>query len=424
MKKRFNKLASVLICITFAIFLLFIKDKVDVLWDVICNFTTILTPFIYAFGIAYILNFPYRFLSKKVFGKIKAKWFQKFVKPLSLFTTYIVILGLISFIFATLIPQLTENVTLLIKNFPKYTATFTSNMKVLLDWFASHGIDVTSIENFNSFIGEKLSTLISLENFTNISNMVINTGIVFYNWIMGLILSVYMLASKNFLLSQVKRFTTAFLPTKWMPTIFEIIDVTDDKCGKFMVGKILDSTIIGILCFITMTIIGLPYAPLISVIVAVCNIIPFFGPFIGGIPSAALLLMISPIHCLVFVIMIFILQQIDGNLIGPRIVGSRVGLVGFWSLFSVLVAGGLFGIAGMILGTPIFAAIYTLVGKKVRSRITMKGENAQRVLETNVLNSTNLTNIKVNKIKTKKHFKENNDNDEQIDEVKNTIDKS
>lgn len=417
MKKRFNKLASVLICITFAVFLLFIKDKVDVIWQVICNFATVLTPIIYAFAIAYILNFPYRFLSKKVFGKIKAKRFQKFVKPISLLLTYIVVLGLISYMFATLIPQLTENITLLVKNFPKYSETFSENMKILLDWLAAHGIDVTSLESLNSFIGDFLSKIFSPEIITNISSMVINTSIVFYNWIIGLILSVYMLASKDFLLNQVKRFATAFLPTPWMPTIFEIIDVTDDKCGKFMVGKILDSTIIGILCFITMTVIGLPYALLISVIVAVCNIIPFFGPFIGGIPSAALLLMISPIHCVVFVIMIFVLQQIDGNFIGPRIVGSKVGLVGFWSLFSVLVAGGLFGVPGMILGTPIFAAIYTLVGKKVRSRIAMKGENAQKVLDTDVLNSTNLTNIKVSNLKIKKHSKDTPTSKENIDEV-------
>ncbi|MGN0489157.1 MAG: AI-2E family transporter [Ruminococcus sp.] len=418
MKKRFNKLASVLICITFAVFLLFLKDKVDVIWGVICNLATVLTPIIYAFAIAYILNFPYRFLSNKVFGKIKAKRFQRFIKPVSLATTYIAVLGLISFMFATLIPQLTENVALLAKSFPQYSKTFSENMKLLMDWISAHGIDVTSLENLNSFIGDFLSKLFSPEILTNISSVVINTGIVFYNWIIGLILSVYMLASKDFLLNQVKRFATAFLPTPWMPTIFEIIDVTDDKCGKFMVGKILDSTIMGIMCFITMTVIGLPYALLISVIVSVCNIIPFFGPFIGGIPSAALLLMISPIDCIIFVIMIFILQQIDGNFIGPRIVGSKVGLVGFWSLFSVLVAGGLFGVAGMILGTPIFAAIYTLIGKKVKSRIAMKGENAQKVLATDVLNSTSLTNIKASNLKIKKHSKDTHTSKENVDEEK------
>jgi predicted PurR-regulated permease PerM len=403
MKKRFNKLASVLICIAFAVFLLFIKDNMGVLWGIICNFASILTPFVYAFGIAYILNFPFRFLYTKVFGRIKANWFQKFIKPISLLTTYIIVFGIISFMFATLLPQLSENISGLLKNLPGYYSSFSANAESALQWFAGHGIDVTGFEYFNSSISDEVNKLLSTENLNNLStaviSTVINTSMFFYNLIMALILSVYMLASKNFLLHQLKRFATAFLPTPWMPTIYEIIDVTDDKCGKFLVGKILDSTIIGILCFITMTIIGLPYALLISVIVAVCNIIPFFGPFIGGIPSAMLLFMISPLDCLIFVIMIFILQQIDGNIIGPKIVGSQVGLVGFWSLFSVLVAGGLFGLPGMILGTPIFAAVYTLLGKKVKNRINMKGENAQRVLEMDVLNSTSLTNINVKKVK-------------------------
>ena len=124
-----------------------------------------------------------------------------------------------------------------------------------------------------------------------------------------------------------------------------------------------------------MMIVNLPYAPLISVIIGVCNIIPFFGPFIGGIPSAFLLLLVSPLDCLIFVIIIFIIQQIDGNIINPKIVGSKVGLIGFWSLFSVMVAGAMFGIPGMILGTPIFATIYTLIGRKTKKRIIMKGSD-------------------------------------------------
>ena len=170
-----------------------------------------------------------------------------------------------------------------------------------------------------------------------------STANFFYNWIMAFILSIYMLGSKDFLCAQLKRFGAAFLPTKWMPTIYEIINVSDNKCGKFLVGKILDSSIIGLMVFVYMSLRGLPYSLLIAVIVAVCNIIPFFGPFIGGVPSALLLLLVNPAYCIEFIIMIIIFQQIDGNLIGPKIVGSQVGLVGFWSMFSVLVAGGLFG---------------------------------------------------------------------------------
>lgn len=401
MKKQFNKLASILICITFAVFLLFLKDRVDVIWGILCTFATILTPFLYAFGIAYVLSFPYRFFHDKVFGRIKAKWFQKLVKPLSLIITYIIVFGILSFMIATLIPQLMENVMGLVKNLPGYFDTFKVNSQSFLDWVSHYGVDVSAVQNLNTIISDKIGEFTdsgAINSYiNNISSFVISTGIVFYNWTIAFILSIYMLATKDFLLRQIKRFATAFLPTPWMPTLYEIVNVTDDKCGKFLIGKILDSAIIALLCFITMSVIGLPYALLISIIVGVCNIIPFFGPFIGAIPSALLLLMISPVYCLIFIIMIVVIQQIDGNFIGPKIVGSQVGLVGFWSLFSVLIAGGLFGVAGMILGTPIFAAIYTLVGRKVKSRIEMKGDNAERVLNMNVLDSTSLTDLKARK---------------------------
>ena len=175
----------------------------------------------------------------------------------------------------------------------------------------------------------------------------------------------------------------------------------------------MDSTIIALLCFICMTLLNLPYALLISVIVGICNIIPFFGPFIGGISSVLLLLIIDPWACLKFVIMIFILQQIDGNLIGPKVVGSQVGLAGFWSLFSVIVAGGLFGVEGMILGTPIFAAIYTILGKIVKSRIAAKGDNATRVLSMHMGNDTKLTNFSSgNKRKKEKEKPDNSESDD------------
>ena len=250
--------------------------------------------------------------------------------------------------------------------------------------------------------------------YDKLTSAALSTANFFYDWTMAFILSIYMLGSKEFLCELLKRLGAAFLPTKWLPTIYEIINVSDDKCGKFLVGKILDSSIIGVMVFTYMAIRGLPYALLISVIVAVCNIIPFFGPFIGGIPSALLLLLVNPAYCIEFIIMITIFQQIDGNLIGPKIVGSQVGLVGFWSIFSVIVAGGLFGLPGMILGTPIFAAIYTLVGRKTKSRIEMKGENAERVINMSVVKSSSLTNMKAKVIK--KDRKTDGKNDEDVPE--------
>ena len=402
MKKQFNKLAGWLICIVFAVFLLYIKDNMGYIFSGITTFFAILTPFIYAFGIAYIMNFPYRFFRKKVFGKIKAKWFQKINKGLSICVSYVLVLGIIYLLLSVLVPQLSENLNILVKNIPKYVNSFERYTNDLGNWLNSHfGLDFSLFDNVNHFLVTKAKEMANLDNVGKVYNAVAGTINVFYNWIMALVLSIYMLVSKEFLTHQLKRLGAAFLPTKWMPTIYEIINVSDQKCGKFLVGKIVDSAIVGLMCFICMVIANLPYAPLISVIIGVCNIIPFFGPFIGAIPSAFLLLLISPWDCLIFIIMIFIIQQIDGNLINPKIVGSSVGLIGFWSLFSVMVAGALFGIPGMILGTPIFATIYTLVGRKTRKRIAMKGENAEKVINMSVINSDKLTNVKAKKPRKK-----------------------
>ncbi len=404
MKKRFNKLTGILICITFAVFLLFLKDNVDNIWGGICSFAGVLTPFVYAFGIAYILNFPYRFIYSKVFGKIKSEKFQKINKPLSLVLTYVLVFGLIGFFLSILIPQLSTNMSNLVRHIPSYIRSFNEITSNIINWINERfNLKLTILDNFNDFIRGTINSLSDISStYEKVSSAAMNTASFVYDWVMAFILSIYMLGSKDFLCAQLKKFGAAFLPTKWLPTIYEIINVSDDKCGKFLVGKILDSSIIGLMVFVYMSLRGLPYSLLISVIVAVCNIIPFFGPFIGGIPSAFLLLLVNPAYCLEFIIMITVFQQIDGNLIGPKIVGSQVGLVGFWSLFSVIVAGGLFGLPGMILGTPIFAAIYTLVGRKVKSRIEMKGENAERVIDMNVLNSSNLTNMKAKVIKKSK----------------------
>ncbi|MBQ5398560.1 MAG: AI-2E family transporter [Ruminococcus sp.] len=415
MKKKFNNLGGVFLCILFAFALLFVMNRIDYILGAFSTLLAVLTPFLYGFGIAYVLNFPFRFFEKKAFGKIKAGWFQKIKRPLALALTYLLFFGILSYFIAILIPQLFENISKLVSSVPSYVKAFREGASSLLSWLSERfSIDVKIFDSFNKVITDLIKSLANLNNLGNVYGAAVSTAGFFYNWIMAFIISIYMLGSKDFLFAQMKRLGAAFLPTKWMPTIYEIIDVSDDKCGKFIVGKVLDSTIIGLMVFVCMTILHLPFAPLISVIVGVCNLVPFFGPFIGGIPSALLLFMTDPVYCLEFVVMIFILQQIDGNIIGPKIVGSQVGLIGFWSLFSVLVAGGIFGIGGMIIGTPIFAAIYTLIGRKAKSRIEMKGENAQRVIEMDVIKSGTLTNVKAKpKIKPNLKLKTKDEGDEE-----------
>lgn len=394
------KLRGPIICIAVAIALLFVKDNIKVVWDIICLIATALTPIIYGFIIAYIINFPYKFFKERVFkkiGKNNAVW-QKIYDPFSLVFTYLFVVGIITLLICFILPELIASISNLAESLPSYFEQFQLNVNMLIDWLKNtFGLELNGISSFEELTTTVFKTFTGndISGFTqklidSLSPLAVGTITTLYNWIMGIILSIYMITSKKKLCFQIKQLAVAIFPIKWLPKIYEIVDVTDNKCGRFIVGKIMDSAIIGVICFILMSIFQLEYALLISILVAVFNIIPFFGPFISAIPAAFLLLMIDPIQSLIFIIMIVVLQQIDGNIIGPKIVGDKVGLIGFWSLFSVIVGGALFGFPGLILGTPVFAAVYTLLGKTIKNKIDEKGNIAQQALDFEVLKYTEI----------------------------------
>lgn len=183
--------------------------------------------------------------------------------------------------------------------------------------------------------------------------------------VIGLIVMVYLLNMKDKLLTQAKMIIYGVFPVKIANKVIEEARYVHSVFGGFIIGKLLDSLIIGLLCFVVMSVAGMPYVLLVSVIVGVTNIIPFFGPFIGAVPSAFLILMDDPMMCLYFLILILLLQQFDGNILGPKILGDSTGLSSFWVLFAILLFGGLFGFVGMIVGVPTFAVFYRLVTELV-----------------------------------------------------------
>ena len=193
------------------------------------------------------------------------------------------------------------------------------------------------------------------------------------DFFIGIIISIYFLNSKDTFLAQIKKVILATFKESTAQEIFEGAAFTNKTFGGFISGKIIDSIIIGIICFLVMSIFGWEYSLLISCIVGITNIIPFFGPFIGAIPSVLLLLMMNPWHALYFAIFAILLQQFDGNILGPKILGDSTGLESFWVLFAVLVGGGLFGFIGMIVGIPVFAVIYYYVGRQLNRRLAKKG---------------------------------------------------
>lgn len=390
---------NILIAIAFTVCLLVLKDHLDKVWSVISSIMSILTPFFLGFLIAYILNFPFKFFYKRAFGKMgqKHKFLERFKKPLSIICTYLIAFAVVTALILIVVPQIVTNIAGLVENLPEYLKTGYSYISDLFsginsifhtDFSIDSTIQQVQAEAAKLLTGDGLlTTADATKNVIGfVSNIITNTAMGLYNFIMSIIISIYFLSAKEELCRQLKRMAVAFIPIRYLPKVYEVVDITDTKCGRFLVGDILDSAIIGLLTFIVMTIFQLPYAALIAVLVGVTNIVPFFGPYIGGIPSAIILLLVDPMDMVWFVIIIFVIQQFDGNVLKPKIIGNQLGISSFWVLFSVIVGGALFGIPGFILGTPIYAVIYTLISKNVRNKISSKGKIAQEALDFEVLN--------------------------------------
>ena len=330
-------------------------------------------PIFIGIALAYLLNPLVKLLERlffKLFGKRAKKpgKLRKFCRILSIFLTLILAIGLIALIVYMIVPQLYNTTAGLIKELPSmidntsewYNQTVQGNdtlrsvgesaLNGLKSWF--NAIDTKTILNTLSVAYSAVRTLI--------------------NVIVGFILAVYLLYSRETLCAQTKRLFYAFFDNDKVNAFLRTTREGHKIMSRFIIGKLIDSAIIGVLCFIAMLILRLPYALLVSVIVGVTNVIPYFGPFIGGIPSALLILLTDPLQGLIFIIMILVLQQIDGNLIGPKILGDRIGLSPFWVMFAIIVGGGLFGFPGMLLGVPVLAIIFFVVGQISDRRLTDK----------------------------------------------------
>lgn len=208
---------------------------------------------------------------------------------------------------------------------------------------------------------------------TRITSGLFEVGAYVYNFIIGLIVSIYLLLSKNRLLGHFKKLLYTLCPPTPANRTLEIARYTNRVFKGFLVGKLVDSTIIGLLCFLGTTLLRIPYSLLISIVVGVTNVIPYFGPFIGAIPSALLVLMLDPYKCLIFVIFILVLQQLDGNVIGPKILGNTTGVSSLGVLISILVGGGLFGLVGMLVCVPTYAVLYSLIKGSAEQKLKKNG---------------------------------------------------
>jgi len=345
---------------------------------------TILSPVYIGLIMAYLFNPILMFCEKYIVCfKVKSKQKQSLKRGLSLVLTYIIVLILLTIILLMIIPQVYLSFTDLASKLSGYlnsTVTLINEFSDKINQFMTDSIfsdlfgsDVNNIDDFyNKYIADyfdlsqltsKITELVSniTNQFPKIFDYFSNIASGFINVIIGIIFSIYFLSAKETLIAQSKKLLAAVTRPKTYKAILELCSFTDHTFGGFIVGKILDSLIIGILCFIVCAICGMPYALLLSVFVGITNIIPVVGPIIGAVPGFFIIFIIDPIKALWFLVIIVIIQQLDGNVIGPKILGQTTGVSAIWVLFSITVMGGLFGLVGMLIAVPLFAVIYSLV---------------------------------------------------------------
>ena len=356
--------------ISLSILFFFLIYRFQGFGDAISKLTGILMPFIYGAVIAYLLkpvcNCVEDFLRRLLPEKMGTAA-NMLAVTISLLFGILVVYALIMMI----VPQLITSVTTLY-----YTAR--NNLNDFVDW-ASHQEIIASNQKLLDFIEtsydnlqDTLDNLVrtklvpSMQSLLSGAALGVMSFVTFLkNIVIGLIVSVYLLASRKKFGQQGKLILYSLVKPRWANLIMEEIPYADRMFGGFINGKILDSAIIGVLCYIACLIFKFPSALLVSVIIGVTNVIPFFGPFIGAIPATLLILIQNPIKALWFVLFVLVLQQVDGNIIGPKILGNTTGLSSFWVLFAILLFGGLWGFVGMIIGVPLFAVIYDVLKKFV-----------------------------------------------------------
>lgn len=366
----------IVLSISFFILIYNYRDIVTVLTKIV----SILMPFIIGLSIAYLLCPIMNFFERKVFlpllKRLKLKKIDRSPRIIALISTLIVAAALLLSLFYMVIPQLVESINGIVGNLETYFNNFESwaasvvasnpmLQSILTDEFSDIGSVIMDWAKNNLF--PQVNSILS-----NVTSGVIDAFVGIKNIFIGVIISVYTLYSKEKFGAQAKKLIYSMLPSKGANTIVSITHRSHRVFGRFIVGKLIDSLIISMLCFVGMSIINLPFSLLISVIIGVTNIIPFFGPLIGAIPCALLILLVDPLGCLYFVIFILLLQQFDGNILGPMILGDSTGLSAFWVIFAILLSGGLFGFLGMVVGVPAFSIIYSLIVELVEARLSRK----------------------------------------------------
>lgn len=340
-------------------------NNIPTIQTVFSNAVSIISPFIYAFAIAFILNRPMMWFERTLFKDKKKK------RILSVAVTFTIAISLISVLMVLVLPQIGLSIAYLVEAMPGFIQSVSQTAVEVMEQIHLNSRLSRQVQEMWNNIGTGIMNF-TVSVLPGVVNVSIGIGNAVIKSIMSTIIAIYMLASKDRLKFQIKKFFYAYFSRNFAEETFELGRMSNTIFSDFIIGKMIDSTIIGIIAFIGMLFIYPDYAVLIAIIIGVTNMIPFFGPFIGAIPSIFILLILSPFAAFVFLIFIIVLQQIDGNIIGPKVLGSSLGLSPLWILVGIIVGNGAMGFLGMVIGVPTFAVIYNLVSCNTKKKLEEK----------------------------------------------------
>ena len=349
-------------------------NNVEPLFGVLQAIFVALSPFIYGIGIAFLLNPLRKIIEYSWLEKTKLKPRTK--KIIASFGALFIGIIMLFVFFSILIPQMISSIQTFLSSFEGYVDSarnfFESN-----NFFSDDLLKTLNpvIDKGVSMLGDWVSNLASSLNAILMYSVIFAKSVM--NFLIGMIIALYILLDEVNLKRQMKKVLYALLPEKTTKGILRTTRLTINTFNSFVAGKAVDSLIIGILCYIILSFMKMPYTPLISVVVGVTNMIPVFGAFLGAVPSILILLLVDPFKALEFSIFILILQQVDGNIIGPRILGGAVGLPTLYVMFAIIIGGALFGIVGMFIGVPVFSVIFVLVSEFIHRQLDKKNITIQ-----------------------------------------------
>lgn len=332
--------------------------------------TGLLLPFIIGFALAFLIAPLQNLFEKRLLKNLNIP--RRIKRIVSTLSSLIITLSALFGLFIVVTPQLISSINTLIDQIPSYIDSTTIFINQLITQLNIESEVSSLLQNLSVEFLQSINA-IAREVLPNILSMSINIVTFVFRLVIGIFIAVYMLLEKERFINQVSKLVLALFSNEDAYAIFRISNLANVKFNQFIYGKTIDSIIVGIISFIVMSLLQWPYALLISVIVGITNMIPVFGPFIGAIPGFLILFIVSPTTALWFILFIIILQQIDGNYIGPKILGDSLGLPTLWIMFAIIVGGGFFGVLGMFLGVPVFAVIYVIFKETIALRLKNKG---------------------------------------------------